>query len=257
MEDLVGKRYGQLTVVEKVKDRRSAWLCKCDCGNTIVLTTYYITKTRRKSCGCLNIQNRKSIGQRSKTHGSTNSKLYAIWCGMKDRCHNPKYKFYSRYGGRGIKICEEWDNSFSVFQKWAYDNGYDPTLSGKEQSIDRINTDGDYCPDNCKWSTQKEQVRNRSNSVSMIEDGKIINPYEFCNKHNITDKLFVYRRLKKEESAEKILHDWNMLHNTPKEYMTVKDAIQLYNVSELTIKHWIYKGKLKAEKVGNKWFVIK
>ena len=257
MEDLKSKRYGQLTVVEKVKNRRSAWLCKCDCGNTVVLTTFYITKAGRKSCGCLNIQNRGNIGQRSKTHGSTNTKLYKIWCGMKERCHNPNYEYYARYGGRGIKICEEWNNSFSAFQKWAYDNGYDPALSGRVQSIDRINTDGDYCPDNCKWSTQKEQVRNRSNSVNMIADGQIVNPYEFCEKHNITDRVFVYRRLKKGESAEKILHDWNMLHNTPKGYMSVEDAIQFYNVCDCTIKHWIYNGKLKAEKVGNKWFIPK
>ena len=257
MEDLTGNRYGLLTVFEKVKDRRNAWLCKCDCGNTVVWNTYHLVNGLRHSCGCLNIQNRKNIGQRTLKHGSTNTRLYSVWCGMKDRCHNPNYEFYNRYGGRGIKICEEWNNSFLAFQKWAYDNGYNPSLSGREQSIDRINTDGDYCPENCKWSTQTQQVRNRSNSVNMIEDDQVINPYVFCEKHNITDKLFVYRRLKKGESAEKILHDWNMLHNTPDEYMTVEEAIQFYNVSELTIKHWIYKGKLEAEKVGNKWFILK
>ena len=130
---------------------------------------------------------------------------------MKERCSNPNYKYYKRYGGRGIKVCKEWKESFEAFEEWAYKNGYDEEKPGKEQSIDRIDLDGDYCPENCRWANQTEQVRNRSNTRWVLYKGKQISPYEFADKFNITNKVYVYRHLDKGETGEEILEKWNSI----------------------------------------------
>lgn len=159
---------------------------------------------------------RETIGDRSRTHGMTDTRLYSVWCGMKCRCYNSHYKHFDRYGGRGISVCEEWRTAFEPFRDWAFANGYDPALSGKEQSIDRIDLDGDYSPENCRWANQTEQVRNRSNAVSLIYNGTVMNPYEFARATGITDKVFIYRRLKKGDTPEKILSDWERRHGKKK-----------------------------------------
>lgn len=209
-DDLTGKRHGRLTVLRKSDFGRTRWICKCDCGNVRELTAHRFYEYL--SCGCLEKENRKSLSKKTITHGKTNTRLYAIYCGMKDRCSNPNYKYFARYGGRGIKVCEEWLNSFLSFEKWAYENGYDDSLDGKHQSIDRINTDGDYEPLNCKWSNQTEQVRNRSNSRWVNYKGQKVNPYDFARMFNITNTVYVYRHLNKGETGEQILEKWLRLH---------------------------------------------
>lgn len=253
MDNLVGQRFYKLLVLQKVTGKRSSWICQCDCGNQKIFTTYQLLKEHRMSCGCMNDENRKLLGEYSYKHGDTNTHLYSVWCGMKDRCYNPHYKYYSRYGGRGIEVCEEWKNSYIAFRKWAFDHGYDPLKSGKDQSIDRIDTDGNYCPQNCKWSNQTEQVRNRSISKNFFFHGKQMNPYEFCKQFGITNKVFVYRRLKKGDSPTKILHDWRMINQSSDSFMTREEACKSYGVSKETIVKWIKSGKLKAVKAGTRW----
>lgn len=208
--DFVGARHGMLQVIRKADHGRSWWVCKCDCGNVVELQTHRFLEY--KSCGCLEKENKKNLGKHTQTHGMTETRLYSVWCGMKDRCNNPNYKHFDRYGGRGITVCDEWAHSFESFKQWAYENGYDPKLNGVDQSIDRINLDGNYCPENCRWTNQTEQVRNRRNAVSLVYMGNTMNPYEFARITGITDKVFIYRRLKKGHSPEKILDDWNNKH---------------------------------------------
>ena len=253
--DFTGMRFGRLTVISKSEKGRAWWNCKCDCGNNIELLSSRLIKY--KSCGCLEKENKENLAKYSITHGMTNTRIYSIYCGMKDRCYNPNYEHYERYGGRGIRLCREWENSFESFYEWAINAGYDDSKSGKEQSIDRIDVNGNYEPSNCRWATIKEQARNKSCSVFVQSENGIISAREFAEKNNINNYVFVFRRAKKSQTAEQILHDWNMLYNTPKNFMTVKEASVVYNVCVESINVWIRQGKLQAEKVGTKYFVPK
>lgn len=155
-ENITGKRFGRLTVVKfagRDGECKAKWLCHCDCGNELVVDAWNLKSGHTKSCGCSSAER---IGNINKTHGLSRERIYPVWKSMKARCNNPNSFAYKNYGERGISVCDEWNNDFQAFYDWAIDNGYDPSLS-----IDRINNDGDYSPDNCKWSTPFEQANNR------------------------------------------------------------------------------------------------
>ena len=145
---------GYLYPNENSKQKRSYGMYKCGfCGNEFRTSIYRIKNGKTKSCGCYNI---KRIRERKTKHGLGDTKLYKIWGSIKDRTLNPKHKQYNYYGGRGITICEEWKNDFMTFYNWAMENGYSDELS-----IDRIDNDGNYCPENCRWTTKTIQSRNQ------------------------------------------------------------------------------------------------
>lgn len=152
--DITGNKYNMLTVLRydhSSDDKgRSYWLCKCDCGNEKVILSDSLKNGNTKSCGCLKKQN-------NQTNGLWNTRIYNIWRNMKGRCYNPKsYKNYKHYGGRGIKVCDEWLNDFKSFYNWSITHGYRDDLT-----IDRIDVNGNYEPSNCRWITMQEQNRNK------------------------------------------------------------------------------------------------
>ncbi len=194
--DYIGKKIGKLTIVAFVEKRKghSYYLCKCDCGNEKTLCISNIVTGNTKSCGCI-----RKIGTR-KTHGLSNTRIHHTWCGMKQRCYNINLKEYKYYGARGIKVCKEWIDDFMNFYNWAIDNGYNDDLS-----IDRIDVNGDYEPDNCRWVTQKEQVRNvRTNKlISYNNETKCLS--EWCEIFGLNYKKTEKRLREYGWSFEEIL----------------------------------------------------
>jgi hypothetical protein len=143
--DMVGMRFGKLVVIERAgsdKYHKPLWRCKCDCGAETIVLGGVLRRGDSRSCGCL-------VAETNYRHGQYKSRLHKTWRGIKHRCKNPSASHYERYGGRGIVICSEWENSFQAFYEWAMSNGYSDDLE-----IDRIDNDGNYEPSNCRWVTQ-------------------------------------------------------------------------------------------------------
>lgn len=169
-DNLIGQKFGRLTVIEKVGYKRSnsgyediVWKCICDCGNLTQTITPYLKKGVTKSCGCLK---RETLELHNFKHGLTNTKLFGIWEGIKERCYRNKCASFVNYGGRGIKMCSEWINDFKVFYDWSVSNGYQEGLT-----IERINVNGNYEPSNCTWIPRSEQSKNRRSNHYILYNG--------------------------------------------------------------------------------------
>jgi hypothetical protein len=157
--DLTGQKFGKLTVVEysgKSYNDYAQWLCNCECGNTRVVQGKRLRNGMTKSCGCLT----------TATHGMSYSRLYETYNKMKDRCSKPKTTGFNNYGGRGISVCEAWEQ-FDAFHIWAIKSGYNDNLT-----IERIDVNGNYCPENCCWITKAAQQRNKRNTQYLTAFGE-------------------------------------------------------------------------------------
>lgn len=172
-KDLTGMRFGKLTVLEYTNkrnlNRNILWRCLCDCGNEIYVATSCLNSGHTKSCGCEkdNFVKMGKIGGKFGKHHLSRTRLYKCYNHMINRCHNSSNIQYKDYGGRGIKVCEEWKNDFISFYNWAMANGYDDTLT-----IDRIDVNGNYEPNNCRWVNMQKQNNNRRNNHIIIYNGE-------------------------------------------------------------------------------------
>lgn len=192
LKDLTGQRFSRLTVIRRVENKdnsgQACWECKCDCGNTIYTVGYCLRSGDTTSCGCYLNEVR---GQSSKTHGMTKTRIHTIWCSMKERCFNANDRNYIRYGQRGITVCDEWKNDFIAFYNWAIANGY-----SKDLTIDRIDVNGNYCPENCRWATKAEQANNKRTNHYVTRDGVTHTVTEWCEILGVS-RSTVFKRIGK------------------------------------------------------------
>lgn len=198
-KDLTGQRFGRLTVIratdQRGPDNGTVYECLCDCGNTCFVWNNRLTRkghSRKRSCGCLHDETHEQ-------HGGTGTILHHKWTGMRDRCNNPNSKQYSYYGGRGIRICDEWQNSFAAFRDWALSAGYKDGLS-----LDRIDVNGNYCPDNCRWISMAEQQANKRSNVRIEYNGETHTIAEWAEITGIDYKT-LHRRISAGWEPEKAL----------------------------------------------------
>ena len=179
-KDLTNQRFGRLLVLSRAGSDRhgnSRWNVKCNCGKQKVVISHALLSGAIVSCGCYNREVR--LAKQTK-HKSSKTRLFRIWQYMKGRCYNKKNTAYSYYGGRGIIVCEEWKESFETFQEWAFTNGYNETLT-----LDRINPDKNYSPDNCRWVDRKTQMRNRRNTLNFTINGVTKDLATWCEEYNV------------------------------------------------------------------------
>lgn len=164
--DITGMKFGRWTALYRVEDVNSVnpmWVCRCECGTQKEIDKSSLIDGRSKSCGCLRQEIVKDLHTK---HDGCNDRLYGVWKDMKSRCYNKNIRSYKDYGGRGIKICESWKNDYAEFKKWAYENGYDENAQKGDCTIDRIDVNGDYCPENCRFVDSKLQAQNKRKRTS-------------------------------------------------------------------------------------------
>lgn len=190
MRNLIGERFGRLVVIKqggRTNQNAIKWVCQCDCGNTKEVSIGHLTNGDTKSCGCLA---KEYIGKLALKHGHSKNGVvsaeYYAWKGMNNRCYNEKYYLYHRYGGRGIKVCDRWLESFENFYE---DMGDRPS---NKYSLDRINNDGNYEPSNCRWATQKQQSSNKENNKWIEYGNKKMIQSEWARELNIENKKLHY-----------------------------------------------------------------
>lgn len=189
--DLTGMKFGKLKAIKPINGklkggRHKRWICNCECGNTIIVSSNSLVRGDTKSCGCRN-------------HGKSKTRIFRIWAHMRSRCNDPTNDHYNRYGGRGIKVCDEWYKDFMKFYNWSIANGYSDKLS-----IDRINNDKGYCPDNCRWATAKTQANNTSQNKRVEYNGETHTIAEWSDIVGIKQNTITYR-LKRGWSVERTL----------------------------------------------------
>ena len=177
-KDLTGMRFGRLVVLkesEPTSTNKRNWLCQCDCGSIVVKSDHSLRYNGTKSCGCIQKEQLAKRNHENRKWDIKNDRIHRIWGAMKHRCYSENDTHYSNYGGRGIKICDEWLNDFEAFQEWVLSNGYSDNLT-----IDRIDGDKGYYPENCRWATQKQQANNFSRNKILEYEGEKHTLTEWC-----------------------------------------------------------------------------
>lgn len=196
-EIIIGNKYGFLTAIEPVGEKingKQHYLCECECGKITRVRDDHLYKLETVSCGC-------KMGKLDLGIDNTYTRLRGTFRHMRNRCYNKKDSKYGTYGARGIKICDEWLNDFNSFYNWCLENGYRNDLT-----IDRIDNDGDYEPNNVRFITNYIQARNKSTTIYVEHYGKTLAFAEWCDKYNINYKK-AYQRFRKGKCFDKIFRN--------------------------------------------------
>ena len=238
-----GDKYNHLTLIKVVGEheylQEQEWLCECDCGKQVIVTRKALLTNSRKSCGCI-------IGKSNIKHGLSRTRIDRIYRGMINRCYRKSVKAYSEYGGRGITVCDEWrdkEHGIEKFYEWAMKNGYQDNLS-----IDRIDNDKGYSPDNCRWTDRDTQANNRRNNIILEYKGE---------KHTISSLAKMTNIKKSTLYSRIVVKGWSVEEAVEKE---VEHLIE-YNGESHTIPEWseitgIYKETIRY-RLKNGWSVEK
>lgn len=232
---MICNKYCKLTVIkvdeERSSKKRKYYLCQCECGNMKSVRSDCLKSGQVKSCGCLNLKSRGD--------GRTKEKLYHVWASMKNRCNNPNDAHFEDYGGRGVRVCEKWNGShdYPNFKEWALKNGYKEGLS-----LDRIDVNGNYEPDNCRWVTQKVQTRNMRNNINITYNGETHVLYDWAKILNINPNTLYHRIVTLKWSIEEAFENHNTdnyisglnkANEKNKENYSNKQALILNRIKEL------------------------
>lgn len=205
--DLTGKKFGKLLVIKQsdlYKNNHILWVCKCECGNEYLVRGQSLRSGKTTHCGC----SRHKYLQNS---DQNKIRLRSIWRGMKDRCYNTKHRQYKNWGERGITVCDEWIDDFENFYNWAMENGYEKNLT-----LDRVDVNKNYEPNNCRWSSMAEQCCNKTNNIMLTFDNETKSLPEWARIYGIP-RVNLDARLRARWSIEEAL-------STPvKHYKTKKN----------------------------------
>lgn len=207
--DLTGKRFGLLTVIEiagKAPNGRIQWRCICDCGTEKIVKGHDLKSGETKSCGCYKY--RKKLDSKNRIP-ATSKRLYKVWASMIQRCENKRCERYGDYGERGIRVCDEWRKNYYSFENWALSKGYIESAKRGQCTIDRIDNNKGYCPENCRWVTNKIQCNNRRNNRLLTLNGETHTLTEWADIKGIPGQVVRDRLFKLGWTVEKAL-------NTPK-----------------------------------------
>ncbi len=192
--DLTGKRFGRLTVIglDDKSSRKTYYVCRCDCGNIKTIRSDALTMGKTTSCGCKK-KEQDTFNLDRRTHNMSHTRLHNIWLGIKKRCYNTHDPRYHRYGGRGITVCDEWKSDFVSFYEWSLNNGYEDNLT-----IDRIDNNKGYYPENCRWVNDEIQCRNRETNINITIGNSTRTLIEWCEIFNLDYKT-VHARYSRNE----------------------------------------------------------
>lgn len=192
---MIGQKFGRLLVISKGTrsgEQSFKWLCKCDCGKERYVRADHLKSGRTVSCGCKRTETRRLLEMSKPEYGLRNHPLYDVWCSMRQRCNDVNATSYVNYGGRGIKVCADWNN-FKLFCEWAITNGWQSNLQ-----IDRKDNNGNYNPDNCRFVTAKINSNNRRSNILVTLNGQLLTLKQACEKLSLNDKL-IRQRIKRDK----------------------------------------------------------
>lgn len=242
--DLTGQRFGRLTVIERCgtsKDGQKMYRCVCDCGNEKITKTGNLRSGHVKSCGCLNKEmTRKANRERNTRHGGCGTRLYGIWFDMRQRCNWEKSTSWANYGGRGIRVCDEWQADFVPFRDWALANGYRDDLT-----LDRIDVDGNYCPENCRWADLDEQNNNKRTCLYATIGGVTKSVTQWCKETGIP-RHTAYSRIRRGWEPERAVTE-------PRDDTRAKEAANKAKYKPVIVdgRDWYESMTAAAEAIGS------